>query len=101
MAAAPLARQWALRNGVALMLLFVAGSVATAAAEEEGTGSCEDVRKLPASQRCAFVRTNCEADSRIPYQEWYYCKVEPAGVLAKLGFMVGCFCRGGLQAPCH
>lgn len=54
---------------------------------------------MPPNERCSFVQEHCGSDSRIPYQEWYYCKAAPAGFAAQAAYMV---CSApACTAMCH
>ncbi|KAG2447386.1 hypothetical protein HYH02_007714 [Chlamydomonas schloesseri] len=48
--------------------------------------TCDRIDRVPRAERCAFVREQCESDSRLPYTEWYYCSVAPHGAFASFMF---------------
>lgn len=57
-----------------------------AKAEEEF--NCQHLDQVPQEQRCQFVTTECDSGARLPFMELYYCKVEPAGAIAKFLYMI-------------
>ncbi|KAG2490267.1 hypothetical protein HYH03_011222 [Edaphochlamys debaryana] len=54
--------------------------------QQEPEYSCEQLNRVPAAQRCAFVRAECEEDSVVPYTQLYYCHVAPHGVIGSFFF---------------
>ena len=48
--------------------------------------SCEQISQVPPEQRCSFASGECES-SRIPFLSFYYCTVEPHGLLAKAPYV--------------
>ena len=50
--------------------------------------TCDRIDQVPKAQRCGFVQQQCESDSAIPYQEWYYCRVAPHGAAGAFLFTV-------------
>ena len=94
-------------SGSSLALLASILCVVLAEADEKSY-SCEQIDAVPAPDRCNFVIEECDtgeklktmwkpsvllehpclAGGRIPFLPLYYCHVEPAGIVAKISYMV-------------
>ncbi|KAF8061302.1 BUB3.2 [Scenedesmus sp. PABB004] len=70
-----------------------------AAVGEHGKGggtqqaySCDALARVPAEQRCAFVRESCPSESAVPYARWYYCHVAHTNVVFRWAYVAAACC---------
>ncbi|KAF6254059.1 hypothetical protein COO60DRAFT_358074 [Scenedesmus sp. NREL 46B-D3] len=86
------------RMAALLHLLLLCISLFTAEADTSGSSnstqaySCDAVHRVPAEQRCSFIRSTCESDSLIPYGEWYYCRVVQSAAVLRWMYVAAVCC---------